>query len=650
MCYKTTPTDQRLVLNRWSEVKSRVSDIAVSFLNLYDDVPAKYTEGLQDTIKEIPELAHECDMLNVVAHDVVHEACYDEWISGDNILQMLSKCGGSGTITISPVCGFLSQFLCYMLFLIVLTLPIFIRSANRDDIFWMGEYINGQLLGPFEEGGEGIANGEAFYQYLEFLTAELFNPANRNSTKLKLYDDIVLRQYAVKVEKCRDDSPYNCTKDLSIFDQDRNNDSPKKLGEFTSDGRSVYYTKMNGLLFDGDLRYTISKDNTNTSASIQDLRNDNWISDGTRVVIAEIGLINDNNRVVSFVSIIVEFSSFGSTSSQIEKFFVDISPPNPVTTIRFVLLLLFCVSYIVLEYQEMLRSAGGSEYQFKKSCVNYWSDLWNVLDLVVYFAIIILVVMKEYITQDLQQSTDIINTGFFLYWVDVIISFVTLLAWFKAVFYLTIFSKLGPLIDAIWRMTTDILVFIILGACLLLGFAPVFQFLLGSSTEGFLTLTDSMFTLLSFGLGNYQFQSESTGVNVTLSNILLIAYLLFILILLVNLLIAMMGTTYESTIDIGVTMYRQRFVSLYLQYKTAYWVPPLNIIKAVIDTINLCNNKHAFHTTSAGKVSPHDKKKAVAKLVQIYTTKNSDKLDGLFKDTETDVQWILIHKNTQLYR
>eukprot|EP01129_Flabellula_baltica_P010567 TRINITY_DN4485_c0_g2_i1.p1 TRINITY_DN4485_c0_g2~~TRINITY_DN4485_c0_g2_i1.p1 ORF type:complete len:576 (-),score=131.12 TRINITY_DN4485_c0_g2_i1:47-1774(-) len=290
MCYKTTPTDQRLVLNRWSEVKSRVSDIAVSFLNLYDDVPAKYTEGLQDTIKEIPELAHECDMLNVVAHDVVHEACYDEWISGDNILQMLSKCGGSGTITISPVCGFLSQFLCYMLFLIVLTLPIFIRSANRDDIFWMGEYINGQLLGPFEEGGEGIANGEAFYQYLEFLTAELFNPANRNSTKLKLYDDIVLRQYAVKVEKCRDDSPYNCTKDLSIFDQDRNNDSPKKLGEFTSDGRSVYYTKMNGLLFDGDLRYTISKDNTNTSASIQDLRNDNWISDGTRVVIAEIGV------------------------------------------------------------------------------------------------------------------------------------------------------------------------------------------------------------------------------------------------------------------------------------------------------------------------------------------------------------------------
>jgi len=286
----------------------------------------------------------------------------------------------------------------------------------------------------------------------------------------------------------------------------------------------------------------------------------------------------------------------------------------------------------------------GDMDSIQNSLETYWCDFWNVLDNLVYLGIIVLEILIYSSSHARSENdADIFDTGISMFWMNVTLSLFIIFAWVKAPFFLSISGKLGPLIESVSRMSKDITVFVILSIFVLVGFAQIFTFLLFSQYESFSTLSGSMYTLLFYGLGNYDFVTDSTGINTFIVNTLLILYLLLILILLVNLLIAMMGKTYESSIEEGKSISRGKFVELYLQYKEAYWIPPINWIKAIIDLVIFIKthfDDNEYELTE-NEDELREKERAMDKLLLIYTEQNQALIDSFFSKPQENYVWDL---------
>eukprot|EP01083_Nonionella_stella_P161426 528743_1 len=170
------------------------------------------------------------------------------------------------------------------------------------------------------------------------------------------------------------------------------------------------------------------------------------------------------------------------------------------------------------------------------------------------------------------------NTAFVMLW-----GISTIILWLRLITFCVLSHKLGPMVQMIFKMADDIVTFFEIMMILFLGFSFALMFILGDIHSSFDTPFNAALTLFTSILGDFDFESFHDATNIYLLYFgygVMILYLIIGSLVLLNLLIAMMATTYEQ-IDANATatiIFARFELALCLDRDASFMPPPLNVV------------------------------------------------------------------------
>lgn len=186
-----------------------------------------------------------------------------------------------------------------------------------------------------------------------------------------------------------------------------------------------------------------------------------------------------------------------------------------------------CCMYLVVfvEYRE-LRGSGWW---------NYLKSVWNWLNMATYGVIIASISLEI-----IGGPTIPARNG--------LLALITVSLWINMLQYLSVLSITGVLIATMGRMVRDVGQFFILYSVFLFRFSGALHLIL-SDVVGYKTFVNTFLTvlLMLFCNINYDPYNDSNGWTWVFSKVLLIGYLICVVIMLLNVLIAMMAISFAIT-------------------------------------------------------------------------------------------------------
>mmetsp|Transcript_34086 Transcript_34086/g.84328 ORF Transcript_34086/g.84328 Transcript_34086/m.84328 type:complete len:398 (+) Transcript_34086:939-2132(+) len=194
----------------------------------------------------------------------------------------------------------------------------------------------------------------------------------------------------------------------------------------------------------------------------------------------------------------------------------------------------------------------------------YWQEYWNYLDLASSLAVVALIV-----SYFCEAPLDVITAA---------LSLVGLLFATRILQIATPKSNTGPLILAVVRMFADISMFLLLYVYILLAFAAALNILAQEGNDDFGTYGLAVLTLFYGGLGEFQDPLDhAIEDGRILAAILVVLYVILSSIILINLLIAIMASTWgaiEHSQHAHYHMLRLRLLNEYLCMQSYERLPP----------------------------------------------------------------------------
>lgn len=171
--------------------------------------------------------------------------------------------------------------------------------------------------------------------------------------------------------------------------------------------------------------------------------------------------------------------------------------------------------------------------------VRHFSDLWNFMDLIWLFCIFVGTLIRLVLRFETNTSRCMLALG---------IVFV----WAKFLYFLRAFPSTGYLVALVVRISSDIKPFLKIIGVIVIGFAHAFWVLnnnLEHPSMPFATFPSSLLRSFAFMVGEFTYEDfqDSQVENFTLA--LSSVYMALVAILLVNLLIALMGNSYELVMN-----------------------------------------------------------------------------------------------------
>jgi WD40 repeat protein len=223
-----------------------------------------------------------------------------------------------------------------------------------------------------------------------------------------------------------------------------------------------------------------------------------------------------------------------------------------------VLNLVLCVYFLHHERLQLRQS---------KSLSAYYADGWNWLHLLTNSFVIATTVL-----QAIGFHPDASNT---LHRNAAILAAATMpLLACEVLFYLSGLGSTGPLVRMIIKITQGTLTFMVILLVVLLTFAGSFVLLfehlgeLDVDFDGYSTYPRALMTVYGFLYGSYSLSELAQAKSPTLAFILLSAFLFFIVIILLNLLIAIMGDKYDEVQANATAELNYGLAKLILEYET----------------------------------------------------------------------------------
>ncbi|ETP17087.1 hypothetical protein, variant 3 [Phytophthora nicotianae CJ01A1] len=169
----------------------------------------------------------------------------------------------------------------------------------------------------------------------------------------------------------------------------------------------------------------------------------------------------------------------------------------------------------------------------------YFSSFWNWIGVTTYAAIICSIPLEFISFSELTQQAR-----------NSVLALIIVCLWINLLQFLQMSRNSGLIIAMMVHMVKDIYRFFLLYSVFLLGFSGAFYLLLGG-TSGYETFTTSFITvyLMLYGQLTYDNFKDAKGYTWYTSNFLLLVHLLSAVVVLLNILIAMMATTYAEVWD-----------------------------------------------------------------------------------------------------
>ncbi|KAK1938101.1 Transient receptor potential channel pyrexia [Phytophthora citrophthora] len=169
----------------------------------------------------------------------------------------------------------------------------------------------------------------------------------------------------------------------------------------------------------------------------------------------------------------------------------------------------------------------------------YFASFWNWIGVITYSAIICSIPLEFVAYSELTQQVR-----------NSVLALIIVCLWVNLLQFLQMSRDSGLIIAMMAHMVKDIYRFFLLYSVFLLGFSGAFYLLLGE-TSGYETFTTSFITvyLMLYGQLTYDNFKNAKGCVWYTSNFLLLVHLLSAVVVLLNILIAMMATTYAEVWD-----------------------------------------------------------------------------------------------------
>ena len=207
--------------------------------------------------------------------------------------------------------------------------------------------------------------------------------------------------------------------------------------------------------------------------------------------------------------------------------------------------------------------------------LHFFSMIWNLID-----GVILVTGITGFIIRFV-TGTHTVQARCFL-------ALCSVCMWFKVLYFMRPFANSGPLVTMIIHIAYDIRFYLLVLFCVMSGFTQAFWLLCaGDDTLLWGTVRGAFLTTFFYMLGQGVTPPEGLIAN-DLATLLLVCFMMIMIILMLNLLIALMGDAFAKVRSQGLAVWRQEQASIiieeaFLLPKTLVTPPYLHVLKYASD-------------------------------------------------------------------
>ncbi|CAG9826843.1 unnamed protein product [Diabrotica balteata] len=312
--------------------------------------------------------------------------------------------------------------------------------------------------------------------------------------------------------------------------------SLKYRGKITTYGGGGFFTELSTTKFE-------------TKAIIKKLKDNLWITRGTRAVFVDFSVYNANLNIFGVAKLVFEFPSTGGVIPSDHIRTVSLiqfqTKWDLVILISKVFSYIFIFYYIVEEIREMMYFRGS-----------YFLRFWNYVDLAIIALMVTGLILYLIIMLKVPSAIETIKKnpkwyGNLEYVNDLeqkrtnILAIALCLIYLKAFKFLNFNRTMGQLNNTLNRCALDILGFSMMFFIIFFAYAELGYLLFGHQVENFSTFSVSMFTLLRTILGDFNYP-EIEEANRILAPIYFVTYIFLVFFVLLNMFLAIINDTYSD--------------------------------------------------------------------------------------------------------
>ncbi|UJR20747.1 hypothetical protein I4U23_023865 [Adineta vaga] len=470
----------------------------------------------------------------------------------------------------------------YLVFVSVLSIVVFgMVSSNMFTLTQAlkGVFVDAHMTDDANKTGASFSelnHMEDFWQYMNdiaapgFFTENWYNDDNVSNYGYILYENrligsIQMRQKKVRNNSCivADDFKHEikfCLNSYAPAFEEKNSFGPcenfdaenctteafkytpsTSLFGFTTTGRVGEYDQ-------GGYVHTFASSQEEFKNEIAELKENLWITLGTRAIIVDFTVYNANLNLFCQVQLMFEFPAVGGV--------VTSSKFRAVKLIRYVdvfdyfvlsceiLVALFIVYYSIEEILEI-----------KTMKSRYFHSVMNCLDLIViilsyicmgfniYRQIQVNNLLDQLLQKQTRQYSDFTFLCYWQYQLNNVISATIFLAWIKIFKYISFNKTMTQLSETLTKCAKDISGFALMFFIIFSAFAQLGYLTFGIQIEGFRAFQYSVYTLFLVILGSFDFPALQQAHRV-LGPIFFLTYVFFVFFVLLNMFLAIINDTY----------------------------------------------------------------------------------------------------------
>ncbi|KAM6123058.1 polycystin-2-like protein 2 [Phoenicopterus ruber ruber] len=468
----------------------------------------------------------------------------------------------------------LRELVVYIVFLTDLCILTF--GMVSTDMYYLNKVMSHLFLEPSSSEDNGssfrsIGSRADFWRFAKGpLLDGLYWDTWYNNTTLTLqnnnshiyYENLLLGVAQIRQLKVRNNTcsiyPYfrtflqDCYGEYRYRAEDRSDFGLRNESEWkytSASSLSPWYWGSMGLYSSGGYMFTLPKSKQESMEKLVFLRQNSWLTRGTRVVFIDFSTYNANINLFCIIRLVVEFPATGGALSSSHIYSVKLL--RYVTYYDYFLAsceIVFCLFIITFTIQETIKIV-----KLKK---DYFRSAWNWLDLLLLVVSILAIAFNIYRTvevsllmEELLSDAHVYPNFYFLAFWQVLyndmIAVNIFFAWIKIFKYISFNKTMTQLSSTLSRCAKDIIGFAIMFLIIFFAYAQLGYLVFGSQVEEFSTFQNCIFTQFRIVLGDFNFETIEAA-NRILGPVYFITFVFFVFFVLLNMFLAIINDTYSE--------------------------------------------------------------------------------------------------------
>ncbi|XP_048343330.1 polycystic kidney disease 2-like 2 protein [Sphaerodactylus townsendi] len=312
---------------------------------------------------------------------------------------------------------------------------------------------------------------------------------------------------------------------------------------------SLWHWGRIGLYSNGGFTFTLPKSKNASIEKLAYLKEQGWLTRGTRIVFIDFSMYNANVNLFCVVRLVLEFPATGGILPSWQ--FYSVKLLRYVTYYDYFLAsceVIFCLFILTFIIQEFIK--------IKTQKKEYVKNAWNWLDVLLILLSVFAIAFNVYRTAKVSRLMENLLSNSFAYpdfyflafWqtrYNNMISVNVFFAWIKIFKYISFNKTMTQLSSTLSRCAKDIIGFAIMFFIIFFAYAQLGYLVFGSQVDEFSTFQNCIFTQFRIVLGDFNFASIEQA-NRILGPIYFITFVFFVFFVLLNMFLAIINDTYSE--------------------------------------------------------------------------------------------------------